>query len=198
MHSPLRPSSGCNRTRRWTSCGVPLSRDLSAAPPAYPNGEPQTRILPRPNMSGDLPGWGFVYPTRQADGPPERSGDIPVSQPVYRPNLLNREPFMAQFTHPRLILDGMAFEPGTAEGQPGTVLLPDGSWAYRWKDAPDAELNSGTDLVGSRWTSFRCRRLRFAWGGSVSVSPGDRLAGVHYFQTCDISQYQALTIRPRP
>ena len=34
----------------------------------------------------------------------------------------------------------MAFEPDPDEGQPGTVLLPDGSWAYRWKDAPDAEL----------------------------------------------------------
>ncbi|TSD40280.1 hypothetical protein FFI94_031435 [Rhodococcus sp. KBS0724] len=63
-----------------------------------------------------------------------------MSQPVYRQNLLSRKPFVAQFTHPRLILDGMAFELGTDEGQPGTVLLPDGSWAYRWKDAPDAEL----------------------------------------------------------
>ncbi|WP_092808296.1 hypothetical protein [Rhodococcus globerulus] len=38
------------------------------------------------------------------------------------------------------ILVGMAFEPDPDEGQPGTVLLPDGSWAYRWKDAPDTEL----------------------------------------------------------
>ncbi|MFF2060054.1 hypothetical protein [Rhodococcus qingshengii] len=34
----------------------------------------------------------------------------------------------------------MAFEPAPDTGQPGTVKLPDGRWAYRWKDAPDAEL----------------------------------------------------------
>ncbi len=34
----------------------------------------------------------------------------------------------------------MAFEPDPDAGQPGTVKLDDGRWAYRWKDAPDAEL----------------------------------------------------------
>jgi hypothetical protein len=34
----------------------------------------------------------------------------------------------------------MAFEPDPDVGQPGTVLLADGSWAYRWKDAPDVPL----------------------------------------------------------
>lgn len=34
----------------------------------------------------------------------------------------------------------MAFEPDPDTGQPGTVKLADGRWAYRWKDAPDAEL----------------------------------------------------------
>ncbi|MFD6517284.1 hypothetical protein [Rhodococcus sp. NPDC060176] len=34
----------------------------------------------------------------------------------------------------------MAFEPDPDTGQPGTIKLADGRWAYRWKDSPDAEL----------------------------------------------------------
>ena len=34
----------------------------------------------------------------------------------------------------------MAFEPDPDEGQPGTVLLPGRTLAYRWNGTPDAEL----------------------------------------------------------
>ncbi|MCJ0906208.1 hypothetical protein [Rhodococcus sp. ARC_M6] len=34
----------------------------------------------------------------------------------------------------------MAFTPDPDTGQPGTIQLADGSWAYRWKDSPDTDL----------------------------------------------------------